>query len=96
MGYFRMRLPDAANQFVVFSPPELESMGNYRWGRAAVARRGCSVRRPVPAQSLDLKHLVDQKEVDYIDCKERKGRRDTALIRGTSRDKTDASEREAP
>jgi hypothetical protein len=136
MGYFHMRLPDAANQFFVLSPPELESMGDYRcgsghvqwlfcpkcgvrcfatagpWIRDEISRelankaisptryegRGrLSVWRMDPAlyleqttgyvsvnaltidqdqlheQSLDLRHLVDQKEVEYMDCKESKG-----------------------
>ncbi|GIC88107.1 uncharacterized protein Aud_004498 [Aspergillus udagawae] len=136
MGYFHMRLPDAANQFFVLSPSDLELMGDYRCGSGRVqwffcpkcgvrcfatagpwikdeigrdlvekarspetfeGRDRLSVWRMDPAlyqehqtgyvsvnaltidqdqpheQSLDLRQLVDQKVVEYMDCKERKG-----------------------
>ncbi|KUL87462.1 hypothetical protein ZTR_04535 [Talaromyces verruculosus] len=138
MGYFHMRLPDAANQFFVLSPPDLESMSDYRcgsghvqwffcpkcgvrcfaaagpWIKNEISRdlvdkaispkrfeggKSLSVWRMDPAvylemktgyvsinaltidqdqlhdQSLDLRHLVDEKAVEYMDGKEGKGER---------------------
>lgn len=138
MGYFHMRLPDAANEFFVLSPPDLESISDYRYSSGHVqwffypkysvrcfaatepwikddisrdlidktisperfeGRERLSVWQIDPAvylemktgyisintltidqdqlhdQSLDLRHLVDQKMVEYIDSKEEKGKK---------------------